>query len=64
MLNSFPVLLRIPGVAGRVFPAQKAFLALMDELVTEHRATLDLSQPPRDLTDAFLFEVDKVKCRF
>ncbi|XP_023421132.1 cytochrome P450 2D17-like [Cavia porcellus] len=61
VLNSFPVLLRIPGVAGRVFPAQKAFLALMDELVTEHRATLDLSQPPRDLTDAFLFEVDKAK---
>ncbi|KAM6162466.1 cytochrome P450 2D17-like isoform 2-T2 [Erethizon dorsatum] len=56
VLNAFPVLLRIPGVAGKVFPAQKAFLALIDELVTEHRATLDLSQPPRDLTDAFLCE--------
>ncbi|XP_012927949.1 cytochrome P450 2D17-like [Heterocephalus glaber] len=61
VLNAFPVLLRIPGVAAKVFPAQKAFLALMDELVTEHRATFDLSQPPQDLTGAFLAEVEKAK---
>ncbi|XP_013366914.1 PREDICTED: cytochrome P450 2D4-like isoform X1 [Chinchilla lanigera] len=61
VLNAFPVLLRIPGAAGKALPLQKAFLALIDELVTEHRETLDLSQPPRDLTDAFLGEVEKAK---
>lgn len=55
-----PVLLRIPGLPGKVFPAQKAFMALLDELLTEHRMTRDPAQPPRDLTDAFLAEVEKV----
>ncbi|XP_004642498.1 cytochrome P450 2D4-like [Octodon degus] len=61
VLNAFPVLLRIPGATDRVLLAQKAFLALIDELVAEHRATFDLSQPPRDLTDAFLGEMEKAK---
>ncbi|KAG3290806.1 CYP2D6-containing [Ictidomys tridecemlineatus] len=58
-LNAVPVLLRIPGLPGRVFPAQKAFMAMVDELLEEHRMTWDPAQPPRDLTDAFLVEVEK-----
>ncbi|KAL2775510.1 cytochrome P450 2D6 isoform 2, partial [Daubentonia madagascariensis] len=61
VLNAVPVLLRIPGLARKIFPAQKAFMALLDELVTEHRMTRDPAQPPRDLTDAFLAEVEKAK---
>ncbi|KAM5288555.1 cytochrome P450 2D17-like isoform 1-T1 [Ctenodactylus gundi] len=61
VLNAVPVLLRIPGLPGKVFSGQKAFLALLDELVTEHRMTRDPAQPPRDLTDAFLAEVEKTK---
>ncbi|XP_069347013.1 cytochrome P450 2D17-like isoform X2 [Eulemur rufifrons] len=61
VLNSVPVLLRIPGLPGKVFSAQKGFMALLDELVTEHRMTRDPAQPPRDLTDAFLAEVEKAK---
>ncbi|XP_058164838.1 cytochrome P450 2D17-like isoform X1 [Dasypus novemcinctus] len=56
-----PQLLRIPGVAGKAFPSQKAFLDLIDEMVTEHRETRDPTQPPRDLTDAYLAEVEKAK---
>ncbi|XP_077908768.1 cytochrome P450 2D17-like isoform X1 [Ictidomys tridecemlineatus] len=61
VLNVVPVLLRIPGLPGRVFPAQKAFMAMVDELLEEHRMTWDPAQPPRDLTDAFLAEVEKAK---
>uniref|UniRef100_A0A8C9P227 Cytochrome P450 n=1 Tax=Spermophilus dauricus TaxID=99837 RepID=A0A8C9P227_SPEDA len=59
VLNVVPVLLRIPGLPGRVFPAQKAFMAMVDELLEEHRMTWDPAQPPRDLPDAFLVEVEK-----
>ncbi|XP_008060175.1 cytochrome P450 2D17-like isoform X1 [Carlito syrichta] len=61
VLNFVPVLLHIPGLAGKVFHSQKVFMAQLDELVTEHRMTWDLAQPPRDLTDAFLAEVEKAK---
>ncbi|XP_077654803.1 cytochrome P450 2D4-like isoform X3 [Urocitellus parryii] len=61
VLNAVPVLLRIPGLPGRVFPAQKAFVAMVDELLEEHRMTWDPAQPPQDLTDAFLVEVEKAK---
>uniref|UniRef100_A0A8C9UK54 Uncharacterized protein n=1 Tax=Spermophilus dauricus TaxID=99837 RepID=A0A8C9UK54_SPEDA len=61
VLNVVPVLLRIPGLPGRVFPAQKAFMAMVDELLEEHRMTWDPAQPPRDLPDAFLVEVEKVR---
>uniref|UniRef100_A0A8C0XRL9 Cytochrome P450 n=1 Tax=Castor canadensis TaxID=51338 RepID=A0A8C0XRL9_CASCN len=61
LLNAVPVLLRIPGLPGKVFPGQKAFFVLLDELLTEHRMTWDPAQPPRDLTDAFLAEVEKAK---
>lgn len=52
-----PALLRIPGLAAKVFPGQKAFMALIDELIAEQKMTRDPTQPPRDLTDAFLDEV-------
>lgn len=52
------MLLRIPGLATKVFPGQRAFMVLIDELVIEHRVTRDWAQPPRDLTDAFLDEVE------
>ena len=56
-----PVLLRIPGLAARVFPAQKAFMTLIDELIAEQKMTRDPTQPPRHLTDAFLDEVKEVR---
>ncbi|XP_042553814.1 cytochrome P450 2D17-like isoform X1 [Dipodomys spectabilis] len=61
LLNAVPVLLRIPGLPGKVFPAQKAFMDLLDELLAEHKMTRDPAEPLRDLTDAFLAEVEKAK---
>lgn len=61
VLEVFPVLLHIPGLPAKVFKAQKALMAMMDELITEHRMTRDPAQPPRDLTDAFLDVVEKAK---
>ncbi|XP_054438444.1 cytochrome P450 2D14 [Pteronotus mesoamericanus] len=61
VLNLVPALLQIPGLAAKVFEGQKAFMAIMDELITEHRVARDPAQPPRDLTDAFLDEVEKAK---
>ncbi|XP_014648757.1 PREDICTED: cytochrome P450 2D14-like isoform X2 [Ceratotherium simum simum] len=61
VLNAIPQLLRLPGLAASVFPRHRAFMALLDELITEHRMTRDRAQPPRDLTDSFLDEVEKAK---
>ncbi|XP_033089646.1 cytochrome P450 2D17 isoform X1 [Trachypithecus francoisi] len=61
VLNAIPLLLRIPALAGKVLPSQKAFLTQLDELLTEHRMTWDPAQPPRDLTEAFLAEMEKAK---
>nr|XP_034372679.1 cytochrome P450 2D3 isoform X2 [Arvicanthis niloticus] len=61
VLNTFPILLRIPGLADKVFPGQKTFVTMVDKLVTEHKRTWDPDQPPRDLTDAFLAEMEKAK---
>uniref|UniRef100_UPI00000E778A cytochrome P450, family 2, subfamily d, polypeptide 13 n=1 Tax=Mus musculus TaxID=10090 RepID=UPI00000E778A len=61
VLNTFPILLHIPGLADKVFPGQKTFLTLVNKLVTEHKRTWDPDQPPRDLTDAFLAEMEKAK---
>ncbi|XP_077025166.1 cytochrome P450 2D17-like isoform X2 [Tamandua tetradactyla] len=61
VLNAFPLLLRIPGVAGKAFAAQKAFMDLLDELLAEHRKAWDPAQPPRHLTEAFLSEIEKAK---
>ncbi|KAM5287665.1 cytochrome P450 2D17-like [Ctenodactylus gundi] len=61
VLNAVPILLHIPGLPGKVFRGQKAFMDLLDELLTEHRMTWDSTQPPRDLTDTFLAEVEKAQ---
>ncbi|XP_011834132.1 PREDICTED: cytochrome P450 2D17 isoform X2 [Mandrillus leucophaeus] len=61
VLNAVPLLLRIPALAGKVLRSQKAFLTQLDELLTEHRMTWDPAQPPRDLTEAFLAEMEKAK---
>ncbi|XP_066112507.1 cytochrome P450 2D6 [Saccopteryx bilineata] len=61
MLNAVPILLHVPGLATKIFAGQKAFMAILDELITEHKMTRDPAQPPRDLTDAFLDEVEKAK---
>uniref|UniRef100_A0A2K5PSD8 Cytochrome P450 family 2 subfamily D member 6/pseudo n=1 Tax=Cebus imitator TaxID=2715852 RepID=A0A2K5PSD8_CEBIM len=61
VLNAIPVLLRIPGLAGKALRSQKAFLAQLDELLNEHRMTWDPAQPPQDLTETFLAEMEKAK---
>ncbi|XP_062058745.1 cytochrome P450 2D17-like isoform X2 [Lepus europaeus] len=61
VLNVVPVLLRIPGLVDKVFSGHKEFWGLVDELVTEHRMTRDPAQPPRDMTDAYLAEVEKAQ---
>ncbi|XP_007523500.2 cytochrome P450 2D14-like [Erinaceus europaeus] len=60
VLSEIPVLLKIPGMAKRFFPGQKALMAMLDELNSENRMTWEPDQP-RDLTDAFLDEVEKAK---
>uniref|UniRef100_A0A2K6NGK3 Cytochrome P450 n=1 Tax=Rhinopithecus roxellana TaxID=61622 RepID=A0A2K6NGK3_RHIRO len=61
VLNAVPLLLRIPGMGGKVLRSQKALLTQLDELLTEHRMTWDPAQTPRDLTEAFLAEMEKVR---
>uniref|UniRef100_A0A2K6MQD2 Cytochrome P450 n=1 Tax=Rhinopithecus bieti TaxID=61621 RepID=A0A2K6MQD2_RHIBE len=61
VLNAIPLLLRIPGMGGKVLRSQKALLTQLDELLTEHRMTWDPAQTPRDLTEAFLAEMEKVR---
>ncbi|XP_021072160.1 cytochrome P450 2D9 [Mus pahari] len=61
VLNAFPILLRIPRLADKVFQGQKSFMAIVDNLLTENRTTWDPDQAPRNLTDAFLAEVEKAK---
>nr|XP_036860437.1 cytochrome P450 2D6-like [Manis javanica] len=63
VLNSIPVLLHIPGLAAKALQGQQAFASLVDELLAENKMTWDQDQPPRDLTDAFLDEVEKVRCQ-
>lgn len=61
MVEVVPSLLRIRGLAAKLFPGQKAFMALIDELIAEQKMTRDPTQPPRHLTDAFLDEVKEVR---
>ncbi|KAM4881129.1 cytochrome P450 2D17-like [Thomomys bottae] len=61
LLNAVPILLHIPGLPGKIFPALKAFMALLDKLLDEHRRTRDPAEPSRDLTDAFQAEVEKAQ---
>ncbi|XP_052603438.1 cytochrome P450 2D20-like [Peromyscus californicus insignis] len=61
VLNAFPILLRIPGLADKALEGNRNFMAMVENLLTEHRRTRDPEQPPRDLTDTFLAEVEKAK---
>ncbi|XP_051016017.1 cytochrome P450 2D3-like [Acomys russatus] len=61
VLNLFPVLLRVPGLVDKVFPTRKVFRAMLEKLLSEHKMTWDPAQPPQDLIDAFLAEVEKAK---
>ncbi|XP_052603448.1 cytochrome P450 2D20-like isoform X1 [Peromyscus californicus insignis] len=60
-LNAVPVLLRIPGLPGKAFPKVTALVDSLDKMLMEHKASWDPAQPPRDLTDAFLAEMEKAK---
>ncbi|XP_008824562.2 cytochrome P450 2D1-like [Nannospalax galili] len=55
------MILHLPGLADKIFQGQKAFMAEIDKLLVEHRRMWNPAQPPRDLTDAFLNEVEKAK---
>ncbi|XP_052016269.1 cytochrome P450 2D9-like isoform X1 [Apodemus sylvaticus] len=61
VLNTFPILLHIPGLVDKVFKGQKNFMAILHNLLTENRTSWDPAQPPRNLTDAFLAEIEKAK---
>lgn len=60
VLNAIPMLLHIPGLPDKAFPKLNSFIALVNKMLIEHDSTWDPAQPPRDLTDAFLAEVEKV----
>ncbi|OBS73759.1 hypothetical protein A6R68_15705 [Neotoma lepida] len=60
-LNAVPVLLRIPGLPGKAFPKLTAFINSLDKMLIEHKTSWDPTQSPRDLTDAFLAEMEKAK---
>ncbi|XP_028639798.1 cytochrome P450 2D26 [Grammomys surdaster] len=61
VLNAIPMFLQIPGLPGKAFPKLNSFIALVDKMLIDHRKTWDPAQPPRDLTDAFLAEMEKAK---
>ncbi|KAJ6656330.1 hypothetical protein lerEdw1_003833 [Lerista edwardsae] len=60
LLQVVPLLMSIPGLAEKVFQHQKDFLAYIEELLSEHRETWEPSYT-RDITDAFLEEMEKRK---
>nr|XP_034372132.1 cytochrome P450 2D26 isoform X3 [Arvicanthis niloticus] len=61
VLNALPMFLQIPGLPGKAFPKLNSFIALVDKMLIDHNKTWDPAQPPRDLTDAFLAEMEKAK---
>nr|XP_042120472.1 cytochrome P450 2D20-like [Peromyscus maniculatus bairdii] len=61
VLNAVPVLLRIPGLPGKAFPNTTALVNSLDKMLIDHKTSWDPAQPPRDLTDAFLAEMEKAK---
>ncbi|XP_015854270.3 cytochrome P450 2D20 [Peromyscus maniculatus bairdii] len=61
VLNAVPVLLRIPGLPGKALPKLTEFIDSLDKMLIEHKTSWDPAQPPRDLTDAFLAEIEKAK---
>ncbi|NXP25609.1 CP2DH protein, partial [Scytalopus superciliaris] len=60
LLNVVPILVRIPGLPQKVFQAQKAFMDFVDVLIDKHMKTWNPAYT-RDLTDAFLKEMEKGK---
>ncbi|NWR87050.1 CP2DH protein, partial [Furnarius figulus] len=60
LLNVVPILVRIPGLPQKVFQAQKAFMDYIDVLIDKHMETWNPAYT-RDLTDAFLKEMEKDK---
>ncbi|XP_027519975.1 cytochrome P450 2D17 [Corapipo altera] len=60
LLNVVPILVRIPGLAQKVFQSQKAFMDFVDVLIEKHTETWNPAYT-RDLTDAFLKEMEKGK---
>ncbi|XP_064512816.1 cytochrome P450 2D17 [Pseudopipra pipra] len=60
LLNVVPVLVRIPGLAQKIFQGQKALMDFIDVLIDKHRETWNPAYT-RDLTDAFLKEMEKGK---
>ncbi|XP_028640235.1 cytochrome P450 2D26-like [Grammomys surdaster] len=61
ILNAIPMFLQIPGLPAKAFPKLSSFIALVDKMLIDHKKTWDPAQPPRDLTDAFLAEIEKAK---
>nr|XP_028603689.1 transcription factor 20 isoform X6 [Podarcis muralis] len=60
VLNSLPFLTHIPGLIQKAFCHQKKLMDYLGELVNEHKETWDPSSK-RDITEAFLEEVEKRK---
>nr|XP_048300986.1 cytochrome P450 2D20-like isoform X1 [Myodes glareolus] len=61
LVNTFPVLMHIPGLPGKAFPKLTELTNSLDKLLLEHKGTWDPAQPPQDLTHAFLAEMEKAK---
>ncbi|NXG13145.1 CP2DH protein, partial [Grallaria varia] len=60
LLNVVPILVHIPGLPQKVFRDQKAFMDFIDVLINKHIETWNPAYT-RDLTDAFLKEMEKGK---
>ncbi|XP_051492936.1 cytochrome P450 2D17-like [Apus apus] len=60
LLNEVPILLRVPGVVQNACRGQRAFMDFIDVLIEKHKETWNPAHI-RDLTDAFLKEMEKGK---
>ncbi|NWU81924.1 CP2DH protein, partial [Onychorhynchus coronatus] len=60
LLNVVPILMWIPGLVQKVFQNQKALMDFIDVLINKHMDTWNPAYT-RDLTDAFLKEMEKGK---
>ncbi|NWV44125.1 CP2DH protein, partial [Grantiella picta] len=60
LLNVVPILMRIPGVAQKVFREQKEVMDFLDVFLDQHMKTWDPDYT-RDFTDVFLNEMKKGK---
>uniref|UniRef100_A0A8C3Q999 Uncharacterized protein n=1 Tax=Geospiza parvula TaxID=87175 RepID=A0A8C3Q999_GEOPR len=60
LLNVVPILVRIPGVAQKLFRAQRELMDFIDVAIDKHRKTRDPAYT-RDVTDVFLKEMEKGK---